>query len=272
MYVCIDLGGTKTLISVFASQKKEIIKQWKFETPKEYTKFLEEVAKVYEEIRSEYKIEKGAIGTRGIIDRPGGKIISDKKLGWTNTAIAVDLSKIFNCPFLIENDSKLAGLSESNEPENINKKVLYITISTGIGSALIVDGVLDKDTINSEIGHWIFEHNGHYTQWEDFAAGSYLTSTYGKRASELEDETSWTEYCKNLAPGFINAIICFSPDLVVIGGGVGSHYLKFKKYLLEAINTIKPDFITLCPIVQAKHPEEAVIYGCYELIKQSDNG
>ncbi len=271
MYACIDLGGTKTLVSVFAPNKREIVKQWRFETPSHYPEFLEEVRRVSQEIKSEYKIEKGAIGTRGLLDRPNGTIVIDKKLGWHNTAIAVDLSEIFNCKFLIENDSKLAGLSEANEPDNQTRKVLYITVSTGIGSALVVNGKLDIDTINSEIGHWIFNYNGEYQQWEDFAAGSYLTRTYNKRASELDDESSWRDYCKNLAPGFINAIICFNPDVIVIGGGVGSHYHKFEQYLLDAINTIKPDIIKLCPIIQAKHPEEAVIYGCYELLNQSNN-
>jgi glucokinase len=59
-----------------------------------------------------------------------------------------------------------------------------------------------------------------------------------------------------------------TPEVIIIGGGVGASLHKFKGYLDNWLKALTPVAITVPPILEAQHPEEAVIYGCYELAKQ----
>ncbi len=265
MYLTIDIGGTKTLVVVFDADKNTV-EQRKFPTPKDYAEFKAELANTVAEFTTK-QFTLGAIGIRGNIDRDRGLSLKDDILPWGEVPVRDDCAAAFGCPFLLENDSKLAGLSEASLVKDTYRKVLYITVSTGIGSAFIVDGELDPDTQDSEIGKSAYPHDGKIMQWEDFASGRAIVEKYGKRASDLEDQEAWREISRNLAIGLVNAIAAFTPDVIILGGGVGSHYHKFEQPLQQAISEIKPDEISIPPIQQAQHPEEAVIYGCYELIK-----
>lgn len=66
----------------------------------------------------------------------------------------------------------------------------------------------------------------------------------------------------NLAKGFMTILPLIRPDVVVIGGGVGTHFSKFSTHLNEIMKEFMKDKY-LPPMVEAAHPEEAVIYGCY---------
>ena len=266
MYITIDLGGTKTLVALI-SKNKEIIKQIKFETPRDYGEFKNALISVKNQFTEEADFEMGAIGTRGILDRKNGLMETDTVLPWENASLVKDCEEVFGCKFLIENDSKLAGLSEARAIDGQYSKILYITISTGIGSALIVDGKLEENIEDSEIGKWVFEHDGKMQSWQDFASGHWITDTYGMRASELEDEEAWLQISKNLAIGFVDAVAAYNPEVIIIGGGVGTHFDKYGTKLISEMKKIMPDGLDMPQVVKAKYPEEAVIYGCYELIK-----
>lgn len=266
MYIAVDLGGTKTLVVLF-DQNKEIINQIKFETPKDYSKFKDTLLASRDQLTNQRSFKKGAVGTRGILDREHGVMATDTILPWHNASIVKDCEQVFGCEFIIENDSKLAGLSEARGAGKDYAKVLYITISTGIGSAFIVNGQLDKNTEDSEIGKWLLNINDTSKTWESFASGKWITETYGMRASDLEDETAWQQISENLAIGFVDAIAAFDPDLIIIGGGVGTHFDKYGDKLKNSIKKILPEGLNMPKIIKAAHPEEAVIYGCYELIK-----
>jgi predicted NBD/HSP70 family sugar kinase len=225
MYAAVDVGGTKTLIAVF-NNNGEIVEQLKFPTPTEYDTFKAELADSVVNLHTKQFIS-GAIGIRGNIDRKSGRQLFDDVLPWRKAPVRDDCAQLFGCDFALENDSKLAGLSEARLAGNLFHRVLYVTVSTGIGSAFIVDGELDEHTIDSEIGKSVYEHDGRLMQWEDFASGKAIVKKYGKRASEIEDPAAWHEIARNLAIGLINASAAYTPDLIILGGGVGTHYTKF---------------------------------------------
>jgi predicted NBD/HSP70 family sugar kinase len=266
MYAAVDIGGTKTLVAVFGDDGI-IIEQIKFPTSPDYQIFLKELADTVANLSTK-KFAAGGVGIRGNIDRATGMTLMDDVLKWGHIPIKADCETTFNCPFELENDSKLAGLSEALLLKDKYRKVSYLTISTGIGSAFIVDGKLDLDTINSEVGKSIFEYDGKLQQWEDFASGRAIVAKYNKRASEIEDPETWREISKALALGVIVVIASFTPDVVVFGGGVGSHFDRFEKPLKKIIKEIMPEEIAIPPLQVAQRPEEAVIYGCLELAKQ----
>ncbi len=253
---------------VLFDENKTILGEIRFETPKDYSLFKAELDKAKAALPAYETVMTGAIGCRGAVDRENGVLLADSKLGWQNTPLCTDAKAVFGCKFHLENDAKLAGLSEAHLLDEEVPKVLYITVSTGMNGAFVVDGILDPNTIDAEIGHWLFEHEGKLKHWEDFASGTYLTETFGQRASDLEDESAWRAFTKNLAIGIVNACAAYTPNIVILGGGVGAHHYKYSNYLDDAVSEITPYIVKVPEIVQAKDPERAVINGCYELARQ----
>jgi predicted NBD/HSP70 family sugar kinase len=264
MIAAVDIGGTKTLIAVFDDDK--IIEQIKFPTPKAYEDFQRELADNVAKLSTK-SFSRAAVAIPGVLDRTNGRLINLGNLDWENLPVVDDFSKILGCPVAIENDAKLAGLAEAKLLQDRFDKVLYVTVSTGIGIALINHGVID-DAVGDTGGHDMYvAFEGERTTWEKLASGSSIYARYGKKASDIDDPEIWKVISEKIAVGLIDLIALFQPEVIVIGGGVGTHYQKFEEPLKQALNAYDVPMTTLPEIMQAQNPEEAVVYGCYEYAK-----
>lgn len=265
MYLGVDVGGTKTLVAVF-EENGTLKASQKFPTPPDYQEFLEQLQATVNSLSSE-QFTAAAVALPASLNEDGSIALAFGNLAWTNLPVLADCKKLFKCPVLIENDAKLAGLSEANLIKKDYKKVLYITISTGIGYSLIINGVIDQTIADGGGRTMLFERDGKLVPWESFASGKAIVERYGKRAADIDDPDCWQIMAQDFALGMIDLIAILQPEIVVIGGGVGSHFHKFGKYLKQVLAPLATPLMSIPPIVQAKHPEEAVIYGCYDLLK-----
>ena len=114
------------------------------------------------------------------------------------------------------NDADAAGYAEImfGAAKGVDGLVMLTTLGTGIGTAIIYNGVLVP---NAELGH--IEIDGHDA--ESRAAYS---------AKERED-LSWTQWCDRLNVYYGRLEFLLSPDLFVIGGGVSKHWDEFSDLL-----------------------------------------
>ncbi len=267
MILAIDIGATKTLIAYLTNEGKVSFSQ-KFPTPKDYKVWKQEVANVLSGNPEQFKI--GVVAAPGHIDRDKGVASKFGNLPWKKANIRDDVQPLANCQIIVENDTKLAGLSEGTYLKDKYKNVLYITVSTGISGALIVDGKIDPELQNSEGGHILLEHEGRLQTWESIASGRTIYNTYGKKASEIDDPKIWDTIAYNIARGLFELLAIIQPEVVVIGGGVGTHFKKYQKPLLKHLKTMESPLVPIPPIKGAKHAEEAVVYGCYFLGRSRD--
>lgn len=269
MYLGIDVGGSKTLVAIFDG-KGNITKEAKFPTPNKYPSFLDELEKSVTALVTAGKIKAVCCAMPALIDREKGVAISYGNLDWHNKPVVKDLSLIFpKAKVLLENDANLAGLYEASVFRKEYNKVLYLTISTGIGDGIIIDDIIDPAFADSEPGQMVLENAGKLQRWEDFASGRAIKETTGKLASQIDDDYFWHKYVKGLAKGIDVLVATVSPEVVIVGGGVGAHYEKFGHFLSHELKKYENNMIKMPPIIKAKKPEEAVIYGCYEFIKQN---
>lgn len=265
MYLGIDVGGTKSLIAAFKTDGTLLEKQ-RFPTPSSYDEWLTAVAAALALLKTS-DFQTGCVAVPGKVDRTEGIVLAFGNLKWRNVPIQADLERLVHCPITVENDAKAGGLSEALELKDHYRRVVYVTIGTGIGTAIIIDGAIDPDFVDSEGGHMKLEHNGKLQDWESFASGKAIVKLFGHEARDITDASTWKTISRNIAAGLLDLIAVLQPEIIIIGGGVGVHYDRFGKYLENYLKQYENPLMPIPPIQQAKRPEEAVIYGCYALAK-----
>lgn len=266
MYLGIDIGGTKTLVAAL-DQHGVIIVSLRFPTPKDYDDFLRELKHVLQDEMPLQDFRAGCVAAPGTIDRKRGRFEQGGNLPWKNVPLQRDVERITGCPMLIENDANLAGLSEAMLLKEQHQKVLYVTISTGIGTGFIVDQKIDPTMADSEGGQMMLQRGDKVVKWESFASGKAIYEHYGRKASDINDKKTWKAVVRDLSVGFMDLLAVTEPDVVVIGGGVGHYLEKFHDLLVDELQKYSSPLVPIPPIIKAGRPEEAVVYGCYDLAR-----
>ncbi|MGH7195290.1 MAG: ROK family protein [Candidatus Saccharimonadales bacterium] len=268
MYLGIDIGGTKTLVAAL-DNNGVIVEKYKFATPKDYSNFCNELSKIIDQFVNKKFIAVGVGLPATIIDRERGLGVVFGNLPWREIPIQSDINQLLNTPVVIENDAKMAALSEYMLLKETShyKKVLYVTISTGIGFGLVNDGVIDDNFGDGGGAEMMVEHDGQEVPWESFASGKAIAERFGKQASEIHDDKTWQIIAQNIAIGLIDIIALTQPEIIMLGGGVGAHSEQLLKPLSAALKIYENPLLPIPPIRQAGRPELAVIYGCYDLSK-----
>ena len=144
---------------------------------------------------------------------------------WIGTDAAAKFSKAIGGEVTVVNDADAAGVAEMTFGAGKGRRglVIMITLGTGIGSALFMDGVLVP---NTELGHLkMGEHDA-----EHLAAES-VREKHG---------LSWKDWSKRVVEYLVMVEALFTPDLFVIGGGVSKKADKFFPHLGDVQTEIVP--------------------------------
>ena len=256
-YICVDIGGTSIKYGVL-SEKGEIFIDGTVSTKvtEKENFILSDVKKLVRNILDEYKnyeIKGICISTAGVVNPEKGEIAYAGPTipKYTGTKIKEELEKEFSISCEVENDVNCAGLGEYWKGAGKgSKSMVCLTIGTGIGGSVILDGKLLNGIgyTAGEIGY--MDVNGSYIQ--NIASSKYLVEKVQKEKEEKEGITDaitgvdifelakkGDEICiagideiiSNLAVGVRNIIYLLNPEVIVIGGGITAQ----KEYLEEKI-------------------------------------
>jgi predicted NBD/HSP70 family sugar kinase len=261
MIVVVDTGGTKTLVASF-NKSGVLGDQIKFPTHHDEAEYIKTLRETIKERYSDKLIDAIILAIPGVIK--DGVVIWCGNLPWKNFDVASALDGVLGkTPIYIENDAKLAGLGETRFLDNIPAQSLYVTVSTGIGTGIITNGHINPALRNSESGHALIEYDGVVREWESFASGQAIYKTYGKYAHDITSEKTWNQIADRISRGFLAIIPILQPDIIIIGGSIGTYFERYNKQLQNILTEKLPPHIPCPNFVQAKYPELAVIYGCY---------
>ena len=256
-YICIDIGGTSIKYGVL-SEKGEIFIDGTVSTKvtEKENFILSDVKKLVRNILDEYRnyeIKGICVSTAGIVNPEKGEIAYAGPTipKYTGTKIKEELEKEFSISCEVENDVNCAGLGEYwRGAGKGSKSMVCLTIGTGIGGSVILDGKLLNGIgyTAGEIGY--MDVNGSYIQ--NIASSKYLVEKVQKEKEEKEGITDAitgidifelakrgdeiciagiNEIISNLAVGVRNIIYLLNPEVIVIGGGITAQ----KEYLEEKI-------------------------------------
>lgn len=260
MYIGVDIGGSKILV-VAGNSKHEIVRHQKIKTPETSQQGVMEIIHLIEQVAGSDRVKSIFIASPGPIDRDKGRILKTPNMTWEPVSIVRRLKNHFQVPVGLEKDANAAALSEAligaakGQPN-----VLYITVSTGVGTGIIIDGQIYHGAHDPEGGHMLIHAENKNEELEDAVSGKDLMRRFGLYGYQIKDGKIWDQFAYDLAIGIHNLILTISPNVVVLGGGVGVHFKKFEKYLLQHLEDIGPLYPNP-PIKPAKNMETAVAYG-----------
>lgn len=261
MIIAVDTGGTKTLVYFFTKNGKSE-KVALFPTPAEPDQYARLLSQCLRDHFSPEDVDCIVLALPGIVK--GSVATWCQNLGWRNFDAQKQLGDALpGVPLLVENDANLGGLSEARSLNPVPHSSLYVTISTGIGGGFCTDGMIDPSLRLSEIGRIPIEYRGQLDYWEQIASGKAIVQTYKKMAKDITKPRIWRAIADRISRGFLAVIPITQPEVIIIGGSVGTYFNRYATELRAQLERRLPPQIPVPKIVKAQHPEQAVIYGCY---------
>jgi glucokinase len=261
MIIGIDLGGTK-ISTVLADRRGNIKARDLRDTlaSEGPDAVIQRIAEAIKDLASRTKIAGIGIGAAGACDSAKGVITSSPNLpGWHDVPLKEIIQREFKLPTYLENDATVAALGEYRFGgyEGIDN-LIYISVGTGIGGGIIINGQLYSGTSGSagEVGHMTIDINGlkcpcgNIGCWETLASGNAMVREAVKRIKsgelstildfadgKLERVNGKSIYAAAqkgdrlaqevieqtgyyLGVGLVNLVNIFNPQLILIGGGL----------------------------------------------------
>lgn len=265
MYIGVDIGGTNIKVGI-VSKLGRLVNSISFKTraPRGVEDVVDEI---YDNIllllkkeNLEIKNIKGVgIGVPGTVS-PNGSTVKAPNMGWQGVDFSSAFKKKLDIKFKLDNDANCAARAEVKYGGGRDyKNVVFITLGTGIGSGIFVDGkmLMGNGNAGGECGHMVIVKDGIQCNcgnkgcWEKYASASALTrfteeaaknnpqsklndiiAKYNRvsaktafDAAKLNDEVAkklTSEYVENVYTGLVNLMQIFHPEAFIIGGGVSN--------------------------------------------------
>lgn len=257
MFGGIEAGGTK-FNCIIAEDPDRIISEKRIPTTQpEVT--LQEVNAFFSEWMkaTNTKLQSIGVGCFGPLDLDPnsptfGSITSTPKIAWQNFNVKATIENILNIPTVIDTDVNAAAMGEYLWGAGKDKGcVLYVTIGTGIGGGIVIDGKPLHGNLHPEMGHFFLpmpaedqEFPGvcpfHGNCFEGLASGPALQERWGVEAQQLpQDHPAWDLEAKYVALAICAYTCNFSPNVIILGGGVMQQthlFHRIRLYVQEYLN------------------------------------
>lgn len=232
----IEGGGTKFVCAI-GDDTGTILERTQFPTtsPEET---LGRTISFFKEQQAHYDLKAIGIGTFGPVDlHPAsptfGYITTTPKPGWRHVDVVGAVRQVADLPIGFDTDVNGAALAEVRWGAGQGLDTLiYLTVGTGIGGGVYRDGALQHGLVHPEIGHLfipqhpedLFEGNCPFHNnncLEGLASGPAIQKRWRIPGQELKfDHPAWHLEAYYLALACINLIVTYSPERIILGGGI----------------------------------------------------
>ncbi|WP_232522411.1 ROK family protein [Marinimicrobium alkaliphilum] len=256
LYGGLEAGGTK-FNCVLAHTPSKILARASFPT----TTPEETIGHVIDFFQSASR-ERGPLSALGIasfgpVDRSTGSetygyITATPKLKWVDTDLLGQIANALRVPAEFDTDVNGAALGEGvlGAAKGLENYV-YVTIGTGVGAGIMANGRPVNGAIHPEVGHIFIPRDPQDTDFpgacpyhgdclEGLVAGPALEQRWGCKADQLPvDHQAWDIQARYLAIMCINLTVCYSPERIILGGGVmqqGHLFPKIRAHFKKLMN------------------------------------
>ena len=236
----IEAGGTK-FVCIVGSGPKDILAEERFPTTNPF-ETIKKVLEFFAPYARRGELAAVGIASFGPLDlnphsQTYGYITTTPKAGWNQIDLCGAVRQRLNIPVAFDTDVNAAAYGEKYwTPENqCLDPFLYMTVGTGIGVGIIVNGLPLHGLMHAEAGHIALPHNWqkdpfpgvcpyHGDCLEGLASGFSLKVRWGQDPETLSDQhPAWDLEVEYIALALVNLIYAYSPRRIILGGGVSQH-------------------------------------------------
>lgn len=278
----LEAGGTK-MVCAIGDEKGNI--EERVSIP---TKTPEETIPLLIDFFKQRNIDALGIGCFGPLElnpkaEKYGYITTTTKLAWRNFDFLGSMKNALQCPVGFDTDVNGSVLGEVTFGQAKGKScALYLTIGTGIGAGIYIEGKLLHGMLHPEAGHVLITRKEtdiyegkcpyHKNCLEGLASGPAIEGRYGKKATDLaEEEDVWDLEADYIAQALTGYILTLSPEIIILGGGV-MHQMqlfplirkKVTEYLGGYVNTEELSDMEDYIVPASLHDDQGIM-GCLEL-------
>jgi fructokinase len=237
LYGSIEAGGTK-FVCVIGSGPDHIVAEARIATTTP-VETIGHTIDFFQRHAQEFPVSAIGIGSFGPVDLDRGSptygyITTTPKPHWAQADLCGAIQQALRVPVAFDTDVNAAAFGEHHwvAENRLLDPLLYLTIGTGIGMGAIVNGKPLHGLLHPEAGHMLLPHDRsldpfegacpfHGDCWEGLAAGPAVEKRWQQRGETLPpDHPAWHLEAHYVALAVVNLIYCFSPQRVVLGGGV----------------------------------------------------
>lgn len=222
MQIVFNTGGTNTRVAV-STDGKSLSEVKTMETNEDPQLWIEDMVKAGAELTHGKKPTSVCGGIAGVWDENKNKLLRSPNLtSFERVPLKKKLTEAFGVEVALDNDVVMEGLGEATMGAGRRKQIVaHMTIGTGIGGVKIENGKVAMNAWGFEPGHQILEEEGGEVGYlESFASGAAMERIYGKKPDEIDDPEIWDHETRLIAIGINNLIVFWSPEIVILGGGL----------------------------------------------------
>lgn len=233
LYGGIETGGTWCVCALGRSPD-DILAEDQFRTAQPQPT-LERIIKFFRQHPAPAAVGLGSFGPVDVDPKSStwGHVTTTPKPGWQHVSVASVIRERLGVPVVFENDVSAAAMGEYRWGAGVDANApCYVTVGTGVGAGLIVNGRPWHGLVHPEVGHIRIPHDRaedpfegncpiHGDCWEGLASGPALEQRWKVSPDELSDDhPAWKLEAEYLALGILAIVLVASPDRVILGGGV----------------------------------------------------
>ena len=285
-YIGVDLGGTNVRAAIVDEDGKVLIQKKSPSYAQEgKEKVMDTIINLIKSLPDYESCSGIGVGVPGPCDEKTGSMVLATNLpGFEGYSIANKLEETFHMPSFIDNDANVAALAEALVGAGKGKKVVYyVTLSTGIGGGLVINGecISGKHGFTGEIANIIIDRNRSKVNYlavgaiENEASGTAITRKANEKASKkykhagevFEDAHNGNLIAKeivdnvarDLAQLFATIACVCDPDIFILGGGMMQSSDLFLPSVIEKFKEISHTQLHDDEFVLASFEEPGVI-------------
>lgn len=179
----IDIGGTKVLAGVVDPLGRVLTRERR-ETPGKSVAAVEDtIVELVTSFAARFDVSAVGIGAAGFVDAQRATVLFSPHLAWRNEPLRAALMSRIRLPVVVDNDANCAAVAETRFGAGVeHRQVLCVTLGTGIGGALVIDGRVYRGAsgMAGEFGHIQVVPEGRRCEcgnrgcWEQYASGNAL--------------------------------------------------------------------------------------------------
>jgi fructokinase len=267
LFGAIEAGGTKFLVAVGDDpiNPRDVCRIPTSNDPQET------MAAVTAYFQLHAPLDALAVASFGPVDFARGAIGKTPKLAWQNFPVVDTLIRALNLPVVLETDVNGAAVGESlyGAGKGVGTFV-YITVGTGIGAGVVINGQTLHGLLHPEVGHLLVRRHPdepsdfggacpfHGECLEGMASGPAMKARWGRPAETLSpDHPAWRMEAFYIAQACLSLACVVSPHRIVVGGGVFSNTALYEMVNAELARLVN-GYLPLPEVVPPELPLPAL--------------